>query len=184
MFRNHFVAQVAEQVVANGSDDGIEEGHVFHNVGALVASCEVGVDSGGEVVVEVASDNRLEYFHHRVVHTEVVLGVLVKQFEEEPVEQTHLVDDFLADFHRSHLRERELADSDHGVAVLECGHALGVVYVPRDGAFEALILKFDTSAAGDLLRAVNRQFKVKSQNSLADALGVSQQYINKTLKES
>lgn len=37
---------------------------------------------------------------------------------------------------------------------------------------------------GDLLRAVNRQFKVKSQNSLADALGVSQQYINKTLKES
>lgn len=37
---------------------------------------------------------------------------------------------------------------------------------------------------GDLLRMVNRQFKIKSQNSLADALGVSQQYINKTLKES
>jgi biotin operon repressor len=36
---------------------------------------------------------------------------------------------------------------------------------------------------GDLLRAVNRQFTIKSQNSLAEALGVSQQYINKTLKE-
>jgi len=35
----------------------------------------------------------------------------------------------------------------------------------------------------DLLRAVNRQFKIKSQNSLAEALGVSQQYVNKTLKE-
>lgn len=38
-------------------------------------------------------------------------------------------------------------------------------------------------ANGDLIRAVNRQFKVKSQNSLAEVLGVSQQYINKTLKE-
>lgn len=36
---------------------------------------------------------------------------------------------------------------------------------------------------GDLLRAINRQFKIKSQNSLAEVLGVSQQYINKTLKE-
>ena len=36
---------------------------------------------------------------------------------------------------------------------------------------------------GDLLRAVNRQFKIKSQNALAEALGVSQQYVNKTLKE-
>ena len=36
---------------------------------------------------------------------------------------------------------------------------------------------------GDLLRAVNRKFTIKSQNSLAEALGVSQQYINKTLKE-
>lgn len=36
---------------------------------------------------------------------------------------------------------------------------------------------------GDLIRAVNRQFKIKSQNSLAEVLGVSQQYINKTLKE-
>ena len=36
---------------------------------------------------------------------------------------------------------------------------------------------------GDLIRAVNRQFKIKSQNSLAEALGVSQQYINKVLKE-
>lgn len=35
---------------------------------------------------------------------------------------------------------------------------------------------------GDLIRAVNRQFKIKSQNSLAEALSVSQQYINKTLK--
>ena len=35
----------------------------------------------------------------------------------------------------------------------------------------------------DLLRAVNRQFKIKSQNALADALGVSQQYVNKALKE-
>ena len=38
-------------------------------------------------------------------------------------------------------------------------------------------------ANGDLIRAVNRQFKVKSQNSLAEVLAVSQQYINKTLKE-
>lgn len=37
--------------------------------------------------------------------------------------------------------------------------------------------------SGDLIRAVNRQFKIKSQNALAEALGVSQQYINKTLKE-
>ena len=36
---------------------------------------------------------------------------------------------------------------------------------------------------GDLLRAVSRQFKIKSQNALAEALGVSQQYVNKTLKE-
>jgi len=36
---------------------------------------------------------------------------------------------------------------------------------------------------GDLLRAVNRQFKIKSQNFLANALGVSQQYINHVLKE-
>lgn len=36
---------------------------------------------------------------------------------------------------------------------------------------------------GDLIRAVNRQFKIKSQNALADVFGVSQQYINKTLKE-
>lgn len=35
----------------------------------------------------------------------------------------------------------------------------------------------------DLLRMVKRQFKIKSQNSLAEALGVSQQYVNKTLKE-
>ena len=35
---------------------------------------------------------------------------------------------------------------------------------------------------GDLIRAVNRQFKIKSQNALAEALGVSQQYINKILK--
>ena len=35
----------------------------------------------------------------------------------------------------------------------------------------------------DLLRAVNRQFTIKSQNALAEALGVSQQYVNKTLKE-
>jgi len=35
---------------------------------------------------------------------------------------------------------------------------------------------------GDLIRVINRQFKIKSQNSLAEALGVSQQYINKTLK--
>lgn len=35
----------------------------------------------------------------------------------------------------------------------------------------------------DLLRAVNRQFTIKSQNSLAEALGVSQQYVNKVLKE-
>lgn len=37
--------------------------------------------------------------------------------------------------------------------------------------------------SGDLIRAVNRQFKIKSQNALAEALGVSQQYINKLLKE-
>ena len=36
---------------------------------------------------------------------------------------------------------------------------------------------------GDLLRAVNRQFTIKSQNALAEALGVSRQYVNKTLKE-
>ena len=36
---------------------------------------------------------------------------------------------------------------------------------------------------GDLLRAVNRQFTIKSQNALAEALGVSQQYVNKILKE-
>ena len=36
---------------------------------------------------------------------------------------------------------------------------------------------------GDLLRAVNRQFTIKSQNSLAEVLGVSQQYVNKILKE-
>ena len=36
---------------------------------------------------------------------------------------------------------------------------------------------------GDLIRAVNRQFTIKSQNSLAEVLGVSQQYINKVLKE-
>ena len=36
---------------------------------------------------------------------------------------------------------------------------------------------------GDLLRAVNRQFKIKSQNALAEVLGVSQQYVNKILKE-
>ncbi|MBQ6681131.1 MAG: hypothetical protein IJM78_02740, partial [Prevotella sp.] len=36
---------------------------------------------------------------------------------------------------------------------------------------------------GDLLRAVSRQFKIKSQNALAEVLGVSQQYVNKTLKE-
>lgn len=37
---------------------------------------------------------------------------------------------------------------------------------------------------GDLIRTLNRQFKVKSQNALAEVLGVSQQYINKTLKDS
>ena len=36
---------------------------------------------------------------------------------------------------------------------------------------------------GDLLRAVCRQFKIKSQNALAEVLGVSQQYVNKMLKE-
>ena len=36
---------------------------------------------------------------------------------------------------------------------------------------------------GDLLRAVSRQFKIKSQNSLAEVLSVSQQYVNKILKE-
>ena len=36
---------------------------------------------------------------------------------------------------------------------------------------------------GDLLRAVNRQFTIKSQKALAEAIGVSQQYVNKTLKE-
>ena len=36
---------------------------------------------------------------------------------------------------------------------------------------------------GDLLRAVNRQFTIKSQNALAEVLGVSQQYVNKILKE-
>ena len=36
---------------------------------------------------------------------------------------------------------------------------------------------------GALLRAVNCQFKIKSQNALAETLGVSQQYINKVLKE-
>jgi len=35
----------------------------------------------------------------------------------------------------------------------------------------------------DLLRAVNRQFTIKSQNALAEVLGVSQQYVNKILKE-
>lgn len=34
----------------------------------------------------------------------------------------------------------------------------------------------------DLLRAVNRQFTIKSQNALAEVLGVSQQYVNKILK--
>lgn len=37
---------------------------------------------------------------------------------------------------------------------------------------------------GDLLRAVNRQFTIKSQNALAEALGVFQQYVNKILKVS
>ena len=36
---------------------------------------------------------------------------------------------------------------------------------------------------GDLLRTVSRQFKIKSQNALAEVLGVSQQYVNKILKE-
>ena len=36
--------------------------------------------------------------------------------------------------------------------------------------------------SGDLLRAVSKQFKLKSQNALAEALGVSQQYVNKTLR--
>lgn len=40
-----------------------------------------------------------------------------------------------------------------------------------------------TMTNGDLLRAVNKQFKIKSQNALAEVLGVSQQYINKTLKD-
>lgn len=35
---------------------------------------------------------------------------------------------------------------------------------------------------GELLRAVSKQFKLKSQNALAEALGVSQQYVSKTLK--
>ena len=35
---------------------------------------------------------------------------------------------------------------------------------------------------GDLIRTLNKRFKIKSQNFLAEALGVTQQYINKTLK--
>ena len=35
----------------------------------------------------------------------------------------------------------------------------------------------------DLLRTLNKQFKIKSQNALAETLGVSQQYVNKILKE-
>lgn len=35
----------------------------------------------------------------------------------------------------------------------------------------------------DLIRAVNKRFKIKSQKLLAEALGVSQQYVNKILKE-
>lgn len=34
----------------------------------------------------------------------------------------------------------------------------------------------------DLIRTLNKRFKIKSQNFLAEALGVTQQYINKTLK--
>lgn len=35
----------------------------------------------------------------------------------------------------------------------------------------------------NLIRTISKKFKIKSQNSLADALGVSQQYINGILKE-
>ena len=39
-----------------------------------------------------------------------------------------------------------------------------------------------TMTNGDLIRTLNKRFKIKSQNSLAEALGVSQQYVNKILK--
>ena len=39
-----------------------------------------------------------------------------------------------------------------------------------------------TMTNGDLIRTLNKRFKIKSQNFLAEALGVTQQYINKTLK--
>lgn len=34
----------------------------------------------------------------------------------------------------------------------------------------------------ELIQTIFRQFKVKSQNALAEVLGVSQQYINKVMK--
>lgn len=36
---------------------------------------------------------------------------------------------------------------------------------------------------GELIRELNRRFKIKSQNALAGVLGVSQQYINKTISD-
>lgn len=40
-----------------------------------------------------------------------------------------------------------------------------------------------TMTNADLLRTLTQHFKIKSQNALAEVLGVSQQYVNKTLKE-
>ena len=77
------VAHILEQVVADDTDDWVEERNVFNNVGGVVTPLEECVDARREVVGEVVAQHALKQAQHIVLDAELVLDGRVTQVNKE-----------------------------------------------------------------------------------------------------
>ena len=104
------IAHVLEQVVADDTDDGIEERNVLDHVGGVVAAFQEGVDSCRQVVCQIIAQYAFKQAQHIVFDAELVFDGCIAQLDKEAVE-------FL-DFLHQTVANLDGLDLFHGEVVL------------------------------------------------------------------
>ena len=120
--RYHLVAQVLQQVVANDSDDGVEERHVFNCLVAGVAPLEVVANAGSEVVADVVVKHVVEDAEHLVVDAKLIFDNTVAQSHKELVEFLDLLNELVA-----HLNLIDRAPQEEGILDLCAQNGVGFI---------------------------------------------------------
>ena len=67
------IAHILEQIMADDTDDGIEERNIFYNISSIVASFQERVDTCCQVVGQVIAEHALKEPEHIVLDAELVL---------------------------------------------------------------------------------------------------------------